>query len=80
MRRARNSRIDDILRDRDLRSPDILDGEVQRPDLNRDVPLYEFRERTSEEPSLLASSLRREYLVWAVIIIIAILIVKEFFK
>lgn len=80
MRRARNTRIDDLLRDRDLRSPDLLDREVQRPDLHRDLPLYEYRERDLDEPSLLEAALQREYLVWAVIIIIAILIIKGLFK
>ena len=80
MRRARNSRIDDLLWDRDLASRDLLDHEIQRPDLNRDLPLYEFRERDSDEPSLAQAALQREYLVWAVIIIIAILIFKGLFK
>ena len=80
MRRARNSRIDDLLRDRDYSSPDLLDREIQRPDLNWDLPVYEFRERAPDEPSLVQAALRREYLVWAVIIIIAILIFKGLFK
>ena len=79
MRRARNTRIDDLLRDRDLRSPDLLDREVQRPDLNRDVPLYEFRERNHSDLS--EGDMRRSNFVgWVIIIFLSVLLFRLLFK
>ena len=79
MRRARNSRIDDLLWDRDLASRDLLDREIQRSDLNRDLPLYEFRER--DHIDLSEGEIRRSNFVgWVIIIFLSVLLFRLLFK